>query len=68
MMDRRRRRHNRLKSALGRSRVSQSEDLRRCRFSLSHAIHADPFGERFDDALFHQRQVGFSSWAAGSLF
>ena len=38
VMDRCKRRRNRLKSALGRRRVSQSEDLLRCRFSLSRTV------------------------------
>jgi len=42
VMDRCKRRRNRLKSALGRRRVSQSEDLLRCRFSLSRTVtHSD---------------------------
>jgi len=40
VMDRCKRRRNRLKSALGRRRVSQSEDLLRCRFSLSRTASA----------------------------
>jgi hypothetical protein len=46
VMDRCKRRRNRLKSALGWRRVSQSEDLLRCRFSLSRTapveIEASP--------------------------
>ena len=41
VMDRCKRRRNRLKSALGRRRVSQSEDLLRCRFSLSRTVLRD---------------------------
>jgi len=38
----RRDRRNHPESALGRRRVSQSEDLLRCRFSLSRAVPAQP--------------------------
>jgi len=46
VMDRCKRRRNRLKSALGRRRVSQSEDLLRCRFSLSRTIRPARFLSR----------------------
>jgi hypothetical protein len=52
VMDRCKRRRNRLKSALGRRRVSQSEDLLRCRISLSHTVYV-PHGYSLSHTVTH---------------
>jgi hypothetical protein len=67
VMDRCKRRRNRLKSALGRRRVSQSEDLLRCRFSLSRRLpHGFKWTNLIQYALAHTLVLGWQHASVGA--